>query len=249
MTSALCSRAAIVAEHWDRGTRLTTLRSDPPVALRPAAGAVYLAASGAGPLGGDQVHLEMAVGPAAELEVRSVSASLVLPGPRPGRSESTTVVSVGAGGELRWLTEPTVAVRGCDHHGRSRIELAESARLVWREELVLGRSDEASGSVLQRLTIDRAGRPLLRTEHAVGPLWPGSTGPAGTGGRRALGTLTVVGPLARDVKPPAGDGGTRAALLELGEDAVMVTAVATTARALRAVLDQALLDLRSGGAA
>lgn len=249
MTSALCSRAAIVAEQGDRGTRLTTLRSDPPVALRPAAGAVYLAASGAGPIGGDQVHLEVTVGPAAEIEVRSVGASLVLPGPLPGRSSSTTVVSVGAGGELRWLTEPTVAVRGCDHHGRSRIELAESARLVWREEFVLGRSDEASGSVLQRLTIDRAGRPLLRTEHAVGPRWPGSTGPAGTGGRRALGTLTIVGPRARDVKPPAGNGGTRVSLVELEEDAVMVTAVATTARALRGVLDEALLDLRSGGAA
>lgn len=249
MTSALRSRAVIVAEHGDRGTRLTTLRSDPPVALRPAAGAVYLAASGAGPLGGDQVHLEVTVGPAAELEVRSVGASLVLPGPRPGRSSSTTVVSVGAGGELRWLTEPTVAVRGCDHHGRSRIELAASARLVWREELVLGRSGEASGSVLQRFTIDRGGRPLLRTEHAVGPRWPGSTGPAGTGGRRALGTLTVVGPAAREVKPPKSEGVTRAALLELAEDAVVVSAVATTARALRAFLDQALLDLRTGGAA
>lgn len=249
MTSALRSRAAIVAEHGNRGTRLTTLRSDPPVALRPAAGAVYMAASGAGPLGGDQIHLEVTVGPAADLEVRSVGATLVLPGPRPGSSSSTTVVSIGAGGELRWLTEPTVAVRGCDHHGRSHIELAESARLVWREELVLGRSDEASGSVLQRLTIDRAGRPLLRTEHVVGPRWPGSTGPAGTGGRRALGTLTIVGPRALDVKRPVGNGATRAALLELDQDAVMVTAVATTARALRAVLDQALLELRSGGAA
>lgn len=237
MTSALHARAAIVAERRGEATRLATLRSDPPVALRPAGSAVYLAASAAGPIGGDGVHLDLTVGPGAELEVRSVAAALAFPGPSPGWSTTTTAARVGADGELRWLVDPTVLVKGCDHRADARIELSPGARLVWREEVVLGRSGEPSGSVCQRLRIDRAGRPLLRTGHAVGPAWPASTGPAGTGGHRALGTLVVVGPAAGRAAVPAPRGRALVARAELAGDAVVVLAVAPTARALREALD------------
>ncbi len=236
------ARAVIVAERCGPGTRLTTLRSDPPVTLRPTGAGVYLAASAAGPIGGDTVHLDVTVGPGADLEVRSVAAALALPGPSAGCSASTTSTSasVASGGEMRWLVEPTVLVRGCDHRVDTRVELAAGAGLVWREEVVLGRSGEAPGSVLQRLRIDRGGRPLRRTEHAGGPRWPGSTGPAGMGGYRALGTLTVVGAATRGlVVPPVGEQSLLAAS-EVADDAVVICAVARTARMLRETLDLVL---------
>lgn len=240
MTSALRARAAIVAERSGTGTRLATLRSDPPVALRPAQGAVYLAASAAGPIGGDDVRLDLTVGCGAVLEVRSVAATLALPGTTPGWSTTTTTAGVGRGGELRWLVEPTVLVSGCDHRADARIDLAAGSTLVWREEAVSGRTGEPGGSLLQRLRIDRAGQPLLRTEHASGPRWPGSTEPVVTGGYRAFGTLVVVGPPARHVADPSPDWPTLAVRSELGHDAVMVWALAATARVLRETLARAM---------
>lgn len=238
VTSSLRARVAIVAERCGAGTRLATLRSDPPVALRPAGGAVYLAASAAWPVGGDAVHLDLTVGPGAELEVRSVAAALALPGAAPGWSAITTTACVGRGGELRWLVEPTVLVRGCDHRADTRIDLAPGAALVWREEMVLGRTDEPGGSIVQRLRVDRDARPLLRSEHAVGPRWAGSTGPAGAGGHRALGMLTVVGAGAAYVAVPPPGGPALMARADLDGDAVVVSALAPTARALREALDE-----------
>lgn len=242
MSSAVRCRA-VVRARWEGGaTRLTTLRSDPPVTLGATAGAVYLAAGAAGPLGGDAVDMEVDVGGGAAIDVRTVAATLVLPGPTGAPSTSDYAISVGGGGRLRWLPEPTVAVRGCDHRAVTRIDLPAGAGLVWREELVLGRHHEEGGSVLQRLEIDRAGAPLLRTEHAFGPRWPGSTGPAGSAGHRAVGTLVVVGPPAVDVAGLMAVPGAGAdiACAELAPDAVVVWGVAATATALRSMLDQAL---------
>ncbi|MGQ0521035.1 MAG: urease accessory protein UreD [Actinomycetota bacterium] len=246
MSSALRARAAVGARLIDGATRLTTLRSDPPLTLRDAAGAVYLAASAAGPVGGDEVELDVHVGPGAVLEVRTVAATLALPGPVPAPSRSDCRVTVGDGAELRWRPEPVVAVRGCDHRAVARIDLAPTAGLVWREELVLGRHGEPGGSVLQRLEIDRGGVALLRTEHALGPCWPGSNGPAGAGGLRAVGTLVVVGASAAAAASaacgldPEGavEGGGRAAWVEPAPGAVVLWAVAPSTRSLRAVLDR-----------
>ena len=240
------ARAVIVADRSGSGTRLSTLRSDPPVALRPAGGTVYLAASAAGPIGGDTVHLDVTVGAGADLEVRAVAASIALPGPCPGSSAAMTSACVGGGAELRWLVEPTVLVRGCDHRVDTRVDLAAGASLVWREEVVLGRSGEAAGSVLQRLRIDRSGRPLVRTAHALGPRWPGSAGPAGTGGHRAVGTLTIVGSAAWRLAPPVAVGAALVAASEVAEDAVVVSAVAPTARMLRDTLDLVLESVQLG---
>ena len=245
MTSALRARAVVEAEATDGMTRLATLRSDPPLTLRPAGGALYLAASAAGPLGGDQVDLDVSVGAGASLEVRSVAATVVLPGPTGLPSSAAVNAVVGDAGVLRFLPEPTVLAAGCDHRATALVMLDAGATLVWREELVLGRHDEPGGSVLQRLRIDRGGRPLLCTEHALGPRWPGSTGPAGTGGHRAVGTLVVVGPAAqRGFSERFGSGNepNRAenACARLAVDAVVVCAVAPTASALRRCLDAAL---------
>ena len=248
MTSALRARAVVRAEAGGGVTRLTTLRSDPPVTLRATGqGQLHLAASAAGPLGGDEVDLDVEVGPGAVLEVRTVAATVVLPGPHPGRpSVLRQHVSVGPGAEVWWLPQPTVAAAGSDHRTLSRLDLAATSQLVWREELVLGRHGEEGGSVLQRLEIDRDGRPLLRTEHAVGPRWAGSLGPAGTAGHRAVGLLVVVGPAAARLRPPTAGDAARAALSDLGGGAVVLSVVGGGARQVAALLDTALADCTSG---
>jgi urease accessory protein len=225
--------AAVVATTADGRTRCTTLRSAPPISLRDTPDGLFLVASGAGPIGGDALTLDVEVGAGAALTVRSAAASMVLPGPH--RAPSSLTVQARVAGSLRWTPEPTVLVTGCDHRATTRISLGADASLLWREEVVLGRHDEPGGSLLQRIHVDRVGRPLLRTEVPLGPRWPASDGPAGTAGARAVGSLLVIGCPAAPVSTDAS-----AAVLAIGPDAWLVTAVAAGASELRRLLDAAM---------
>ena len=173
------------------GGRILGLRSEPPLSLRPTPDGVYLVGSAAGPLGGDDVRLEIDVEPGASLVIRSAAASVALPGPAP--STLTVHARVGAGAELRWLVEPTVAARGCRHRIDARIDLAIGARLHWIEEIILGRHGEPSGSVVSRFSVDLDGWPLLRHELALGPDHPHAQTSAAVGDARAVGTVVVIG--------------------------------------------------------
>jgi urease accessory protein len=217
--------ARLRAELVGGRTRCTTLRSAPPLTFRETPEGLFLVGTAAGPLGGDELELVVDVGPGATLTVRSVAAQLAQPGPRAGAPSSLRVeVTVAAGAELAWLPEPTVAVRGCHHRVTTVIRCAAGARLVWRDEVVLGRHREASGSILQRLRVDRAGRPLLRHDLALGPDWPSSAGPAVLGPARAVGSLVTVG-------IPEGDGdagtgpGRRAVTVALDAESRLTTIV------------------------
>lgn len=210
--------AAVVAESTGGRTRCTTLRSAPPISLRDTQDGLYLVASGAGPIGGDELDLDIDVGPGAFLVVRSAGASMVLPGPHGGRSSLR--VRARAQGSLRWEPEPTILVAGCDHRTSTTIELSATACLLWREVVVLGRHREPSGSILQRLHVNREGVPLLRNELAAGPRWPGADGPAGTDGARVVTSVLVVGFAAPTV--PAGFDG---AVAQLSDDAWMMTSL------------------------
>jgi urease accessory protein len=225
--------AAITAERaaggGDRPCRLTTLRSDPPLTIRPTPGGVHLVGSSAGPLGGDRLELAVRVGPGAALTVRSAAATLAQPGPHSGDSRLALTAAVGAGGSLRWVPEPLVLVRGCDHRAALHLTVADGATVMWREGLVLGRHGEAGGSVHSRLRVDRGGRPLVRNDLVAGPHWPGSAGPAGVGpDTRGVATVLVVGPAAAGIDDgpvDLGVPGIRAAALRLAGDAVLFTAV------------------------
>lgn len=240
------ARAALAVELVDGRSRCTEVRSDPPLTLRETPTGVHLVASGAGPVGGDDLSLAVRVGPGATLDLRSVAASMVHPGPSGLPSHLAIEVDVGAGGSLVWTPQPAILVRGCDHHVTTRLRLGRGASVVWREELVLGRHDEVSGSVLQRLKVEGPCGPLLRADLGLGPRWPGSLGPAGTGpAARAVGTLLLVGDDAGDRCASLADvAGVRWASTALGATtsgvpagAHQITAVAETAVALRRALD------------
>ncbi|WP_233488878.1 urease accessory protein UreD [Blastococcus sp. TF02-09] len=200
---------------------------------------VCLAAGAAGPIGGDEYELTVDVGAGSTLVLRDVSATLLLPGPHGAQSRLRTTVRVGAGATLVWLPEPVIAAHDCHHRTDVHLELDADARLVVREELLLGRHREQPGDVVQRLRIRRAGWPLLDQQLAVGPRAVGWDGPAVTGGRRAIGSLVVVDPAWADA-PTAALLGDDTAVLPLQGPAALVSALGSDAQALRRSLDAAL---------
>lgn len=234
--------ARIVAEVDAYGsTRLVELRGESPLLFRRTGPrradgplTVHLVGGAAGPLRGDDLALEIIVGPGAQLEIRSVAASLALPG-RAGQPASQLRIDavVGTGATLRWLPEPLIAAAGCDHRAVTRVEAAEGSAVLWRDDLVCGRHREASGDVRADTTIRYAGQTLYRHELAVGPNAPGWSGPAVLGGGRAVGSLVLAGP----ALPPPSLLGEDAALMPLTGPGMLATAVGNDIRQVRAALD------------
>ncbi|MFE2560371.1 urease accessory protein UreD [Streptomyces sp. NPDC059352] len=228
---------------------LPLLESDGPLALRRtrAVGAwtrVTVVGAMSAPLGGDRLAIETEVRDGARLLVDSAAATLALPGRSAEPAAYDLRITVGEEGALRWLPEQLVSAHGSDLRMRTTVELAATARLVLREEQILGRHGEPPGTLVTRLTVRRAGRPLLDQELAYGPGAPdGWDGGAVLGGHRATGQLLVVDPDFTD-KPAEsrllGDG---AVIAPLAGPAALVTAVAPDALALRRLLDAALAEL------
>ncbi|WP_250036990.1 urease accessory protein UreD [Paractinoplanes maris] len=238
------------------GTRLAVLRSESPLLLRRTAPAtVHLVGGGAGPLRGDDLSLEIEVGPGATLEIRSVAAQLALPGRgHLPQSRLRITATVAPGATLRWLPEPLIAAAGCDHRTITRVEVAETGSLLWRDDLVCGRHHEPSGHVHLDTTIRYAGTTLYRHELSVGPAAPGwsgaavlgstppdrprttASGPeaAVAGNGRAIGTVVAV---PATLLPPATSGPGDFAVMPLAGPGALATAVGADIRPVRAVLD------------
>ncbi|MEN3306173.1 MAG: urease accessory protein [Micromonosporaceae bacterium] len=234
------AHARIVAEaDGSGGTRLVVLASEAPLVLRRTGPEqVHLVGGAAGPLGGDELYLSIEVGAGARLCLRTVAASVALPGR--GGAESLSHVDASVAGSLDWLPEPLVAAGGCRHRVLSTVDLDRDASLLWRDELVCGRHGEAPGDATVRTGVTLAGRPLLRHELSVGPAAPGWDGPAVLGGARAVGSLLVVSPSwAGAGKPAAQPLGPDAALLPLAGPAVLASATGADAHQVRVQLDAA----------
>lgn len=237
-------------------SRITRLHSDPPFVLRPTnpvgpesmrhwflggppPAQVSLVGGAAGPVGGDDLRLSIDVESGAALVLRNVAATLVLPGPHNEQSRIETSVRVAAGGVFVWLPRPVIAARSCDHLAITRVTLEPGARLLLREELLLGRHGEQPGAIRQRLRVRLGNRPLHDQELAVGPGTGGWKGSAVTGGRRAIGSVLVVDPEwdhnGVDLGTTSGMADT--VFLPLSGPAMLVTALARDGLALRHQLD------------
>ncbi|MFF0306355.1 urease accessory protein UreD [Streptosporangium sp. NPDC004379] len=234
------ARAALVTERGPDGrTVLVAMRSDPPLTLRRTGpGRVHLVSTAAGPLGGDDLALDIEVGPGSELEVLSVASTLVLPGT--GESALTVTARVGAGASLRFAPEPTVLAAGCLHRSAVRLTLEEGARVSWREEIVFGRYGERPGRCHARFDAVTPAGPLLRQELVVGdPVTDGS--PAVYGDARCVGSVLVTG------RAPASSVGDGWAMLPLAGPGTLVSALAADAVELRRRLDEGLSRLPGTG--
>ncbi|GGS98070.1 urease accessory protein UreD [Streptomyces chromofuscus] len=246
-TSGVRATARILARPDGRGgTALPVLAGEGPLALRRTRGSadearVMVIGAMSGPLGGDHLTIEAGVEDGARLHVGSAAATLALPGQAKGEARYDVRLTVADGGELRWLPEQLISAYDSDLHVRTRADLGPAARLVLREEQVLGRAGEEPGRLTSRLSVRIAGRTVLDQELSCGPGAPGGwDGPAGLGGRRAVGQLVVVRPEFAEHPVSARVVGEGAAVLPLAGPAALVTAVASDALRLRRLLDEAL---------
>jgi urease accessory protein len=250
VTTGVRATARIVARDDGRGgTSLPVLAGEGPLALRRTRASgdeagVMLVGAMSGPLGGDHFTVEAEVGGGAVVHVGSAAATIALPGQAKGEARYDVRLDVAADGELRWLPEQVISANGSELYVSSRIDLAPGARLVFREEQVLGRTGEEPGRLTSRLTVRLDGRPLLDQEVACGPGAPGGwDGPAVLAGHRALGQLVVVRPEFEPMPVAARPLGEWAALTPLAGPGVLVSAVAPDALRLRRTLDEALRGL------
>jgi urease accessory protein len=216
-----------------------------PIALRPTGpGRVHLIQAAGGPLGGDELGLRVSVAEGSAIEVRSAAATVALPGPtgEPARWSVDATVD----GTLRWWPEQTVVCAGADYRASLRVDVADGARLVLREQVVLGRAGEPGGRYRGRLTVRVGGVPLLDTETVLDGADDALCGPAGSAGHRVFGSVLVVGPdLPHADEVAHAEDGLRAAVLPLDGPGCLVLALGTTATLVEAALTRFGGDRRS----
>jgi urease accessory protein len=176
------ARAAIAASL----AGIERLRTEPPLALKPTADGVYLVGAAGGPVGGDDLALDVTVGAGAALTMRGVAATVALPGRPPAPSWWRLAASVGAGGMLDGRLAPTVLAAGCDHRVAVTADVAAGAALRWQEIVVRGRYGEPPGTGTAVLRVTVGGRPVVH--HAL------SLHAASVGAARVVGMLAVVDP-------------------------------------------------------
>jgi urease accessory protein len=212
------------------GGRLDVMHGEAPLLpRRTGPGEVHFVGGAAGPLGGDRFRIDVIVGPDAFLVVRSVAATIALPGRTGALSQLEIHATVASGGRLDWRPEPLIAVRGCRHETLSTVDLAANAMLVWRDELVCGRYGEPSGVARLWTSVSRAGKPLYINDLTVGP-GTGAEGPAILGGARVYGSQLCV-PGTTAPKPTA-----VTAVLELDGPGTAATALGDDLFAVRRAL-------------
>lgn len=141
-------------------------RSEGALAVRQTGErALHLAGTAAGPLGGDEARVVLRVLAGAQLQVRTVAASVVLA----GTSRMVWELDVGDGARLEVTPEPTVVTEHAVHRNEVHAVLHAGAGLVLTERVQLGRAGEQPGRWAGLLHVDRDGRPLLRHEVTLGP--------------------------------------------------------------------------------
>lgn len=169
------------------------MSSAPPLTVRRCGHDVHIVGTAAGPVGGDELELDLFAGEATDLSVRSTAAQLVHPGPRENWSTLRVRAHVAEGASLNYRPEPTILIDGSVLQSCADITLAAHGRLLWSECVVLGRHREVGGSASLRLHIEIAGCPILRNHIRIGPAFADADGPAGTSGHRAVGAVIAMG--------------------------------------------------------
>lgn len=242
---SLRANARLEVVDIDGSLVLSSVRSEPPFAIRKCGDRVMVAGSAASPVGGDRLSLDVAVGAGARLDLGTVAATMVWPGAEPGRSEMSTACVVGELAHLDWRPEPTVSVAGSDHLITTRVELAPTATCRLIDELSLGRHDEPSGALEWQLRVERGGRVLVHHAERFGPDVPGYGSVVGVGSARHVCSGVLVGVDAGRARTRI-DGASAAGWLPVADDTVAVMAVGPDRPAVLALLRTLAPELAPG---
>lgn len=186
------------------GFTVERMVSAAPIAWRATPDAIYWVGTSASPVDDDQIEASVRLRTGADLAVRSTAATIAWAG---RGSHHHLSVDLEEGSSLDWQLEPLVATVRCDHEQRAQVRMSAGASLRWREIVVAGRTGEPAGRLLSHLSVDRAGRALLRHDLSTGPesVW---ASPAVMGSYRVAGTLLTVDPAALNPRASAGEGWT-----------------------------------------
>lgn len=152
---------------------------------------VALVANCASLLAGDDLRLDVHVGPGAHLELVEPSGTVAY-NSRGELSRWSADVRVEEAGRLVWGAAPFVVSGGARVHRHTGIDLAHEAVMILRETLVLGRSGESGGRLRSVLRADLDGRALFVEDLALDDLALRDS-PAVLGGARVLGTVALLG--------------------------------------------------------
>lgn len=181
---------------------LQEVQASEAVTFQPSPWGAWIVASATHPAPGDHHTLKVATGVGCCAEIRSLGAAVAgRPGgdlPEPGEtagSSLTVNATVASDAMLTWIPEPGLATEGCDHRCDNLVQLASSARLLWRDEfMVERRPDGAAGTWRSRLRVTRDGWPVVSSELAMGPGSPLWCSPAVLNGARSVSFMVVVDP-------------------------------------------------------
>ncbi|MFB9205373.1 urease accessory protein UreD [Nonomuraea spiralis] len=217
-------------------TVLPLLAGDGPFDLRRARphghqARVCVVGAMSAPLGGDRLRIEATAEPGAHLHITTAAATIALRGPTTAHATYDVHLNVAEHASLHWLPQPLISAARSNLRQSCTIDLAPTARLLLREQIVLGRADEPPGRLTTRLTVNRDGRPLLDQQTSYGPGAPGWDGPAIAAGHRAIGQILIIDPVL-DRHPPharllGDDPATgQAVLTPLAGPAILITALA-----------------------
>jgi len=192
---------------------------------------VYLLHPPGGLVGGDELRLDLRVGPAAHTLVTTPAAGKAYRTLGPMARQSQTL-TVEADGTLEWLPQETIVYDGAAVELETRVDLAPGARFFGAETLCFGlparRAPFARGSCRQLFDLRRDGAPILIERGRFEGGAPGQNAKWGLGAATVL-TLIVAAPApeaaivdelcALAAEAPEGD---RAGVTILGDGAALV---------------------------
>ena len=118
-----------------------------------------------GVTGGDRMDLRATVGAGAHLGLTTQAAERAYRADS-GTARVTSEVTVGEGAALSWLPQELILFDGAALDRRLRVDLADSARLLLVEPVVLGRAAMREQlrdvAFFDRIAVNRGGVPLYR---------------------------------------------------------------------------------------
>ena len=142
-------------------------------------------------LGGDEVELEVQLGPDAILELFDVAGTVAYHG-RGRPAAWRTTVTLAERARFRYLGAPFVVSDGADIERTLDLGLDSTASLWQRETVVLGRSGEIGGRLRNRMALKVDGRPVLLEDQLLDPAGIRRS-PGMLGSHRVIDTVLAVG--------------------------------------------------------
>lgn len=188
--------ARVTVEQVGSHLRLTDLRSSRFLSPRPllvegSRARIALVGLCATLLAGDDLRLEIEVGAGVHLELVEPTGTVAY-NAKGGNASWSAAITVAEEATLTWAAAPFVVAGGADVRRHTKITLAHTARALFQETLILGRSGECGGRLRACLNVTQAERPLLMEDLDLRDA--GIAGlPGILGTNRVLSTIALLG--------------------------------------------------------